>query len=117
MQKVEVGGQRAGICIANNQRSFLAGIRETFHYSKRGQLARINYRDVAAILLRERAADSKTSGRIIAHQPLSVKRFIDIQILGTSQAQTFDPLGREVERFLMQIRNSPGVEATRWGAD
>lgn len=91
-------------------------IKKTFHYYKRKQLEEIKYRDVVVILLRECAAESKPSRRIIAHQPLSVKRFIDIEILGTFQAQSFDPLGREVARFLMQIRNGSRVEAVRSGA-
>lgn len=75
------------------------------------QLAGITHRDVVAILLAQRAADAKPDRRVIAHHPLCRNRFIDINIPGTSQAQALDPLGHEIARLLMQIRNVSRVEA------
>lgn len=75
------------------------------------QLAEITHRDVVAILSAKRTADAESNRRVIAHHPLGRNRFIDIDILGTSQAQSLDPLGHEIARLLMQIRNVSRVEA------
>lgn len=78
--------------------------------SLRVQLERIIHRGTMIILATQHATETKTSRRWIAHHPLGVNRFMNIQILGTSQTQSFDPLGHEVASLLMQIWNVAGIQ-------
>lgn len=128
VEDVEVRCHRAGVCIAENHRSFLAETEKrrlvialaTFSLlfrpkgqRDRGQLSEFTHRDAVVILSTQHSADSTASRRVIAHRPLAEKLFMDIQIPGTSQIQSFEPFGHEVAGLLMQITDGAWVEKAR----
>lgn len=120
MQNVKVRGQRAGIRIADNHGRFLSDETELkdllLPAPTQRQLREITHRDAVIILSTQHATETKSNRNIVAHHPLAVERLMNIQILGTSQTQSVDPLGREVSRLLMQIWNGSGIEAAGWSA-